>query len=240
MRNTEDYSTATDAVGHRKGCLTRRVWSVNTVNVVNLRSHGAYLMNSAQATLPPRGISQRSDDDRNSLAVSHDFVARSSGSRARATSAWTPTARPSSRWETTFYPAALLPTQFFTDPGRTSDSGSGAQRLMFAVLQDAVACWFRYADGKTAKKQRLFQETYAWFWAQTAEGLYAFANICEVLKLDPDYIRRGLMRWHPSVQPPQNQPSARRPYVLTRRAAIPHASVLHTPQHATTPKKSKW
>jgi hypothetical protein len=213
------------------------------VNVVNLRSHGAYLMNYAQATLPPRGISQRSDIERNLLSVRNDALAQRRTPRTCEAGTWTSTtARSSSRanvWETTFYPAALLPMQFFTDPGRTSDSGSGAQRLMFAVLQDAVACWFRYAGGKTAQKQRLFQETYEWFWSQTSCGLYAFENICEVLKLDPDYIRRGLMRWHPSVQPPQIQPSARRPYVLTRRSAIPHASVLHTPQQATH-KKGKW
>jgi len=59
-------------------------------------------------------------------------------------------------WDIHVYNTALLPMQFFPDSGRTSDSASGAQRLMFAVLQDAVACWFRYFDGKSPRTQRLF------------------------------------------------------------------------------------
>jgi hypothetical protein len=140
-------------------------------------------------------------------------------------------------WDTHLYNTAILPMQFFTESGRTSDSPSGAQRLMFAVLQDAVACWFRYADGRSFRKQRLFQETYEWFWTPPSSGLYAFENICEVLKLDPDYIRRGLMRWHPSVHPLQTPSIARRPYVFTRRSAIPHAPVLHAPRLATQKRR---
>jgi len=136
-------------------------------------------------------------------------------------------------WDTHFYTTVILPTQFFTEPGRPNDYVSGAQRLMFAVLQDAVAYWFRYSDGKTSREQRLFQETYEWFWTQAPSGLYAFENICDVLKLDPDYIRRGLMRWHPSIQKPQAHPIARRLYVFARRSAIHHAPVLHAPRLAT-------
>jgi len=206
------------------------------VNVVNLRSQGAYLMNYAQARLPPRGMSRRSTIDRNLLPVCNDFLAQRGVPRALESGTWTPTARPSSRanvWDIHVYNTALLPMQFFPDSGRTSDSASGAQRLMFAVLQDAVACWFRYFDGKSPRTQRLFRETYEWFWTQTPSGLYAFENICEVLKLNPDYMRRGLMRWHPSTHPSQTPPSARRPYVFTRRSAIPHAPVLHAPRFAT-------
>ena len=193
-------------------------------------------MNSAQATLPSRNPFRLQETDRSRPTGRTGFVERHHDHRSSHAESGTTFVRRRSRanvWDTHVYNTAILPMQFFTDSGRTSDSASGAQRLMFAVLQDAVACWFRYFDGKSPRKQRLFQETYEWFWTQTPSGLYAFENICEVLKLDPDYMRRGLMRWHPSRHPSQTPPIARRPYVFTRRLAIPHTPVLHAPRLAT-------
>lgn len=212
---------------------------VTTARVVNLKSHGACLMNYAQATLSQRRISQRSENDRNLPPVRNSGGARTVP-RALEAGTWTPTARPSSRanrWATSFYPAALLPPQFVTEPGRSSEGATGAHRLMFAVLQDAVACWFRYADGATSRKRRLFQETYEWLWTLTPGGLYAFENICAMLKLDPDYIRRGLLRWHPNVEPQHTQPNMPRTPILTRRATTPYPSILRVPSLAA--KKSR-
>jgi hypothetical protein len=41
----------------------------------------------------------------------------------------------------------------------------------------------------------MFQEIYDWFWDKNRDWLYAFESICEYLDLDPDAIRRGLVRW---------------------------------------------
>jgi hypothetical protein len=32
--------------------------------------------------------------------------------------------------------------------------------------------------------------------------LYSFPNVCQILDLDPDYIRTGLKRWRSRVQAP--------------------------------------
>lgn len=72
---------------------------------------------------------------------------------------------------------------------------SSEYRLLLAVLQDAVACWFRYCRAQSGRERRMFQEIYEWFWDQNRDWLYAFESICEYLDLDPDAIRRGLMRW---------------------------------------------
>lgn len=89
----------------------------------------------------------------------------------------------------------LLPSQFFT-PLRVSHAfWQGEQRLLFAVLQDAVACWFRYREGRSPRERRLFAETYDWFWSEDRDQLFAFERICELLDFDPGYIRRGLLRW---------------------------------------------
>jgi hypothetical protein len=82
---------------------------------------------------------------------------------------------------------------------------SGAHRLLFAVLQDAVVCWFRYCHVETRRAKRLLQETRDWFWAEERDWLFAFERICELLNLDPDYIRRGLIRWQAAI-PDQQTP----------------------------------
>jgi hypothetical protein len=80
---------------------------------------------------------------------------------------------------------------------------SSEYRLLLAVLQDAVACWFRYCRAQSGRERRLFQEIYEWFWDKNRDWLYAFESICEYLDLDPDAIRRGLVRWQatPLQQP---------------------------------------
>lgn len=78
----------------------------------------------------------------------------------------------------------------------------GEQRLLFAVLQDAVACWFRYRDVPTRRGRRLFDETVAWFESPDKGWLYAFERICEILDLDSEYIRRGLQQWQGTASAP--------------------------------------
>ncbi|MEW6300275.1 MAG: hypothetical protein AB1671_21485 [Thermodesulfobacteriota bacterium] len=89
----------------------------------------------------------------------------------------------------------IVPEQFFSPPGHSAAHKSGAKRLLLAVLQDAVACWFRYRHAQNARGRRLFRETDAWFWATEPHSVFSFEHICAQLKLDPDYIRRGLLRW---------------------------------------------
>jgi hypothetical protein len=102
---------------------------------------------------------------------------------------------------TKFHP--LLVEQVITGGQRASIRWSSEYRLLLAVLQDAVGCWFRYCRARSAREQRMFREIYAWFWDKEREWLYAFESICEHLDLNPDAIRRGLMRWQaaPLQQP---------------------------------------
>ena len=89
----------------------------------------------------------------------------------------------------------LVPEQFFALALHSAAHWSGARYLLFAVLQDAVACWFRYRYARSTREKRLFRQTHDWFWAEDRHWLFAFERICEHLELDPDYIRRGLTRW---------------------------------------------
>lgn len=97
----------------------------------------------------------------------------------------------------------LLVDQVIYGGQRAAVRWSSEYRLLLAVLQDAVACWFRYCRFRNVREQRLFQEIHSWFWEKDQNWLYAFESICEYLDLNADAIRRGLLRWQtlPSERP---------------------------------------
>ena len=115
----------------------------------------------------------------------------------------------------------LVPSQFFVPARRSHMFWRGEQRLLFAVLQDAVACWFRYRDAPTFRGRRLFGETVAWFESPDKGWLYAFERICEILDLDPDYIRRGLRDWHRTVSVPPTLSSGVRRRTVSKQPHWP-------------------
>src|SRR5262245_54149186 len=67
--------------------------------------------------------------------------------------------------------------------------------LMLAILQDAVAVFQNYAGIQERKRRELFLEAEAWILATDRTYLFSFDNICELLGLNPIYLRQGLMRW---------------------------------------------
>ena len=71
----------------------------------------------------------------------------------------------------------------------------GEERLMLAVLENAVEYFQKYVLARKPKGKQLFQEAEEWFLDKENETLYSFENICETLGLHPDPIRKGLMVW---------------------------------------------
>src|ERR671918_2634358 len=67
------------------------------------------------------------------------------------------------------------------------------RRLLAAILRDAIDCYTRYCFAKSRREKKMQQETEEWFFGD-GEGVFSFENVCEVLKLAPGYIRRGLLR----------------------------------------------
>jgi hypothetical protein len=74
-------------------------------------------------------------------------------------------------------------------------SRGGEERLMLAVLQDAVECFQENVLSEQPWEKKLFQEAEIWILAKNSDWLFSFENICETLKLNPGYIRRGLLVW---------------------------------------------
>ena len=69
------------------------------------------------------------------------------------------------------------------------------QKLMLAVLADAVACFQNYASPRNAKEEVLFRDAEGWFLEENRKWLFSFENICDALEFDPEYVRQGLRCW---------------------------------------------
>jgi hypothetical protein len=81
-------------------------------------------------------------------------------------------------------------------------------KLMYAVLEDAINCFRKRWAPKVKNGQRLAQEAAAWVFSDDLDWPFSFLNVCTVLGIDPDYLRRGLICW--CQQPPAARPRGRR------------------------------
>lgn len=101
--------------------------------------------------------------------------------------------------ESELVPESILPTQLFDAPF----GGARVQaekRLQVAVLADAVLTFHQSAGNKRARARRLFAEVETWFASDEADGPFTFVAICDSLKFDPIYIRRGLRDWRAHLE----------------------------------------
>jgi hypothetical protein len=71
----------------------------------------------------------------------------------------------------------------------------GEERLMLAVLENAIEDFQKYILANDKRGKELFEEAEEWILETNSPSFFSFENICEHLGLDPDYVRRGFMRW---------------------------------------------
>jgi hypothetical protein len=103
----------------------------------------------------------------------------------------------------------------------------GEERLMMAVLEEAVQCFQEYALSTRPREKRLFQEAEEWFLDEEADYIFSFEHICESLGLHPDPIRRGLMTWRDAKRKvPSLQSETHHRAKLVRTRYIPRPSRL--------------
>jgi hypothetical protein len=68
-------------------------------------------------------------------------------------------------------------------------------RLLWAVLQEAMETYMKYASAINPRDRRFFAEAEQWVMDNDPTWLFSFVSICHVLELNPDYLRAGLQRW---------------------------------------------
>ena len=69
------------------------------------------------------------------------------------------------------------------------------EKLMFAVLTDAIECFQKYTGSNSRRCRSLHQEAESWILSRESRAPFSFEHICEVLKISPSYLRVGLLRW---------------------------------------------
>lgn len=112
-----------------------------------------------------------------------------------------------------FQADSLLPEQFL-DTYRRKTHLAPETSLMLAVLEDAVACFQKYVNARDGKGLEIFRDAEQWIVQEEPGWLFSFANICEALGLNPEYVRAGLMRWKEAAL--RNRPKAK-VYDLAKR-----------------------
>ena len=102
-----------------------------------------------------------------------------------------------------FQPDTVLAPQFFATLRRQAPNKKGEWQLIIAVLEDAIYCYQKYLFAKDRSGQRLFREACDWMMTPRPRSIrheddapnFSFEYICDVLGIDPDYLRQGLLRW---------------------------------------------
>jgi len=91
-------------------------------------------------------------------------------------------------------PDTLLPAQYFSALRRKSQQ-EPERRLAIAVLEDAVDCFQKHLTAKDRKSHQLFIDADEWISSDDRSWPFAFENICDLLSINSEYLRRGLSSW---------------------------------------------
>ncbi|MBV8357941.1 MAG: hypothetical protein JO189_08390 [Deltaproteobacteria bacterium] len=84
----------------------------------------------------------------------------------------------------------ILPSQYFGAIG--SVGLSGEQRLMLAVLVDAINVLQSWRGGGSARKRRNFAEAAQWVNTRGTTHPFSFDSVCDALEIDSELLRSRL------------------------------------------------
>jgi hypothetical protein len=66
--------------------------------------------------------------------------------------------------------------------------------LLLAILEDAVHCLEKYKAAKDRAGRERFRDAENWIMEPGNEWIFSFDNVCELLGLDPQYVRQRLQK----------------------------------------------
>jgi hypothetical protein len=67
--------------------------------------------------------------------------------------------------------------------------------LLLAILEDAVGCYQKYCSAHDKTGTQRFRDAEHWIMEEKGDSFFSFVNVCELLGLDPRYLRQGLQQW---------------------------------------------
>ena len=81
--------------------------------------------------------------------------------------------------------------QYF-DTFRRSEYLEPEKALLLAILEDAIHLYRKFASARNRAGRQQFREAEEWLMGGGDGWVFAFEHVCELLGLDPEYVRRGL------------------------------------------------
>ena len=119
-------------------------------------------------------------------------------------------------------PDTLLPSQYFAALRRKA-AQEPERRLATALLQDAVDCYQKHFRARDRKARQLFLDAEAWIDSQDRSWPFSFDNVCDLLHISPEYLRRGLALWKQRTLAAEGSSKvvALRPRPESRRELLP-------------------
>jgi len=117
-----------------------------------------------------------------------------------------------------FQPDVLIPGQFMATT-KSKTHRDPEQRLMLAVLEDAVWCFQNGLRTKDKKKQELAREAEQWLIEEDSGWLFSFNEICELLGIESDYLRKRLLTWKKEALDARSKQRLQRSAYATRKGS---------------------
>lgn len=93
---------------------------------------------------------------------------------------------------------SLMPHQYF-ETYRAKVLKEPEKILMLALLADAIVCYQGNLGVQDKRKKSLFADAEEWILEKRSDYIFSFANICDVLGFNAEYLREGLIRWKQRV-----------------------------------------
>jgi hypothetical protein len=125
---------------------------------------------------------------------------------------------------------AVLPMQFHSNR-RGIRSIEPLRRLMVAMLVDAVRVFQTKSEVHRPSARQEFAEVQRWIFSDDETGMFSFTPVCEALEIDPQTIRKGLVRWK------EERLVAEKPQKLIRHSPVQSSRTL-LDEGRETPTKS--
>jgi hypothetical protein len=83
-------------------------------------------------------------------------------------------------------------SQQYLSTFRRSEQFEPEFALLRAILEDAVHCYRKYQSAQSGAGRESFLEVEAWIMDSQSDWIFSFENVCELLALDPTYVRQKL------------------------------------------------
>jgi hypothetical protein len=99
----------------------------------------------------------------------------------------------------------ILPSQYFDRSG--GHRLTGEQRLMLAMLADAINVYQQGVLARSTRKRMLYVDAERWIMAERPNlHAFSFETVCESLGVNPSMLRRRMIAWKHQARRDRNSP----------------------------------